>query len=65
MARQSWYTRCVFSETMKILSGCLTYRLDRFESSDDESCGDVFSSDNEEFELIEVDLSGFGYLETP
>ena len=33
--------------------------------SDEESCGDVFSSDNEEFEFIEVDLSEFGFLETP
>jgi len=37
-------------------------QLDIFESSDEESCGDVFSSDNEEFELIEVDLS---FVETP
>ena len=35
-------------------------QLDRFESNDDESCGDVFSSDNAEFELIEIDLSEFG-----
>ena len=34
-------------------------------SLDEESCGDVFSSDNDEFELIEVDLSEFGFVETP
>ena len=61
MVWQSWYIRCVFSE-MKILSGCLTYSFFRDLSSDEESCGDVFCSDNEEFELIEVDLSEFGFL---
>lgn len=36
-------------------NACADLQLDRFdESSDEESCGDVFSSDNEEFELIEV-----------
>ena len=35
-------------------------RLDRVETNDEESSGDVFSSDNEEFELIEVDLRFFG-----
>ena len=37
-------------------------QLDRFESSEDEDCGDVFS---DEFELVEVDLSQYGFLETP
>ena len=50
-----WPCGCVFLE-MKILSGLFDLQLDRFESSDEESCGDVFSSENEEFELIEVDL---------
>ena len=37
------------TQRMKILSGCLTCNLShRFESSDGESCGDVFSSDNDE-----------------
>ena len=37
-------------------------QLDIFESSDDESRGEVFSSDNEEFEFIEVDLSEYGFV---
>ena len=39
---------------MKILSGYLIVQLDRFESSKDESCGDV-SSDEYENELVEID----------
>ena len=40
-------------------------QLDRFESSEDESCGDV-SSDEYENELVEVDdISQFGFLEAP
>jgi len=39
-------------------------QLDRFESSDDESCCDVFSSDYVEYDLVELDLK-FGFLETP
>ena len=39
--------------------------LDRFESSENESCGDV-SSDEYENELVEVDdISQFGFLEAP
>ena len=38
--------------------------LDRFESSGVERCGDVFSSDNEKFELTEVELGEFGFVET-
>ena len=39
-------------------------QLDRFESSEDESCGDV-SSDEYENELVEVDdISQFGFLES-
>ena len=34
-------------------------QLDRFESSDDKSCADVFSSDIDKYELVEVDLSEF------
>ena len=36
-------------------------QLDRFESSDEESCGDDVSDDGNE--LIEVDISQFGFLE--
>ena len=40
-------------------------QLDRFESSEDESCGDV-SSDEYENELVELDdISQFGFLELP
>ena len=40
-------------------------QLDRFESSEDESCGDVFS-DEFENELVEVDdISQLGFLEAP
>ena len=40
-------------------------QLDRFESSEDESCGNV-SSDEYENELVEVDdISQFGFLEAP
>ena len=51
---------------MKILSGCLICSLtDLFESSEDESCGDV-SSDEYENELVEVDdFSQFGFLGAP
>ena len=31
----------------------------------DESCGRVFSRDNDMNELVEVDLSQFGFVETP
>ena len=61
---RSWYIKYVSSE-MKILSGCLICtELDRFESSEDESCGDVFSDEYDE--LVEVDdISQFGFLEAP
>ena len=40
-------------------------QLDRFESSEDESCGDVFSDESDN-ELVEVDdISQFGLLEAP
>ena len=45
--------------------GLLDLQLDRFESSEDESCGDV-SSDEYENELVEVDdISQFGFSEAP
>ena len=38
-------------------------QLDRFESSEDESCGDAFS-DEYENELVD-DIGQFGFLEAP
>ena len=64
MAKLVHKMRAVSSET-KILSGRLTLQLDRFESSDDQSCCDVFSSDDDEFEMVVVDLCEFGFVETP
>ena len=39
--------------------------VDTFEASDDESCGDVCSRDNDEYELLEVDLSQLSFFEIP
>ena len=41
---------------MKILSGFLTYKLDQSESSKDDSCGDVFSSDPDKNAVVQVEF---------
>ena len=55
----------MFSSEKKILSGWFDLQLDRFESSECESCGDVFC-DEFENELVEINAIGpFGFVEAP